>query len=207
MNFQIDFSHIRNYSLEECISIFGGNQIQIQDHVLMVSGKIQGQVNVGFLKILQRQDNGNYKIGMYHAGNMDEYLEMEVPSLTYIRENIFQFQDQLSFERSTFLIVFKTITPVFIRLKCVRSILVRDYHSTANSNSSSSSSVLVGASVSSSTMKSLTKRTQSQFVKCMQQIYTSYVRDLQGSYKKEEILCMLEKDVHDYLKKFNELII
>lgn len=190
MNFQIDFSHIRNYSLEECIHIFGGNQIQIQEYVLMVSGKIEGKVNVGFIKILQQRINGFYNIGIYHANNMYEYMEMEVPSLTYIRETIFQFEDQLSFERSTFIIVLLATDPVFVRLKCVRSLLIRDT-----------------CQVTSTSPKSLTKRTQSQFVKCMQQIYTSYVRDLQDSYKKEEILQMLEKDMHDYLKKFNQLIV
>ena len=100
MNFHIDFSHIRNYSLEECIHIFGDNQIHIHKYVLMATGKKQGEMNVGFLKILKRQYNGVYNIGIYHAGNMQEYLEMEVPSLTYIRETIFQFEDQLSFERS-----------------------------------------------------------------------------------------------------------
>lgn len=182
------FSNIRNFSLEECISIFGHNEIHLQDHVLMVVGKIQGQSKVGFLKILRHSyPQGNYVIGVFHAGNMHQYIETQVPSLTFIRENIFQFEDQLSFERSTFIIVPEK--QVFVRLKCVRSILVR--------SNASSSPVL---------MKSLTKRTQSQFVKCMQQIYTSYVRDLQGSYSKEEILCRLEKDMHDYFKKFNELI-
>lgn len=192
MNIQIDFSHIRNYSLEECIHIFGGNQIQIQEYVLMVSGKIDGVVNVGFIKILQQRINGFYNIGIYHAKNMYEYMEMEVPSLTYIRETIFQFEDQLSFERSTFLIVLLPTEPVFVRLKCVRSILVREPCLLPSSSTSP---------------KSLTKRTQSQFVKCMQQIYTSYVRDLQDSYNKEEILRMLEKDMHEYLKKFNQLIV
>ena len=187
MNFMHVFSNIRNFSLEECISIFGHNEIYLQDHVLMVVGKIQGQTKVGFLKILHHSfPQGNYVIGVFHAGNMNEYVETQVPSLTFIRENIFQFEDQLSFERSTFIIVPEK--QVFVRLKCVRSILVQK----------NSSPVL---------MKTLTKRTQSQFVKCMQQIYTSYVRDLHGSYSKEEILCRLEKDMHDYLKKFNELII
>lgn len=189
MNFPEMFSNIQNFSLEECVSIFGCNQIHIQNYVLMTVGKIQGQVKIGFLKILSspHPPQGNYVIGVYHAGNMYDYMEMHVPSLTYIRENIFQFEDQLSFERSTFLIVFQK--QILVRLKCVRCILVQN---------NSSNAVLV---------KTLTKRTQSQFVKCMQQIYTSYVRDLQDSYKKEEILQMLEKDMHDYFKKFNQLII
>jgi hypothetical protein len=190
MNVKEMFLNIQNFTLEECISIFGSNEIYLPHYELMAVGKIQGQIKIGFLKILEypQPPHGNYKIGVFHANNMTTYIEMYVPSLTYIRENIFQYEDQLSFERSTFVIVSQK--QVLVRLKCVRCILVTNHFSNNILN-----------------IKTLTKRTQSQFVKCMQQIYTSYVRDLQDSYKKEEILCMLEKDVHEYLKKFNQLIV
>lgn len=189
MFFQIDFSHVRNYSLEECIQIFESNHIHIKDYVLMVSGKRAGIMNVGFIKILMPFTNGVYTIGIFHAGNMREYIETQVPSLTYIRETIFQFEDHLSFERSTFIIVVKPTCLLYVRLKCVRSILIRDEGEDPNSN-----------------CKCLSKRTQSQFIKCMQDIYTSYVRDLHGKYSKEEILCQLENDMHEYLKKFHKLV-
>jgi hypothetical protein len=51
-----------------------------------------------------------------------------VHSLTYLRRNLFQFEDRLSFERSTYLIPFQD-GQLLIRLKSIRAFLVLPYGS------------------------------------------------------------------------------
>ena len=175
---------LQNFTLEECISIFGTSRIVLPNYVLLLTGKINGAIHLGFIRILNKCQDGQYMVGIYHHQDMVRMIPMKVTSLTSIREEIFHFEDQLSFERATFIIV---NTTYLVRFKCVRSLLTMPWQAKLENSR-------------------LTLRTQLQCKKSLQQIFTSYVRDL-SPLPKEKILDILKNDICNYLVTLHELIV
>ena len=184
MNLRTQLQKIQNYTLEECIVIFGTSRIVLSHHVLLLTGKINGTTHLGFIRILNKCEDGQYVVGVYHHQDMFHMIPMKVASLTSIREEIFHFEDQLSFERATFIIV-KNST--LVRYKCVRSLLCMPWQAKLENSR-------------------LTLRTQLQCKKSLQQIFTSYVRDL-SPHSKYNILELLKNDICSYLLALHELIV
>ena len=192
-------THIENYSIEICISYLGTNEIDISDYILVTMGKDSDQQRrVGFLRIYpnltaSKPLQGKQTICIY---GRDYPINMEVDSLSPIRQTIFGFTDHLSFERGTFLCL--PNHQVIIRLKCVRGLMkgsMLKKHA-CNSGDSPPTSIVH------------TSRTRSQFVKNIEQIYTSYLRDFQYSsnFTRKEILEILRKDLDNYLNEISVFV-
>lgn len=186
-----------HYSLEECIAIFGKNKIEMKNYLLLTFGKIQGVTYIGFLTILKKETDNSFFIGVYHQSNLQNYLCYQVHSLTAIRQAVFGFEDQLSFERSTFLWVPKDSQLFLVRLKCCRSLTFLTPTSTNT----------LCTLPPKFKLAKLSKRTKNQFKKCLQQIYTSYVRDLGGKTSEKQILESLQHDIHQYLNVMQTFIL
>ena len=184
MNLLSKIQKIQNYTLEECIAIFGTSHIVLPHYVLLVTGKIKGSIHIGFIRILNKCVDGQYIVGIYHHQDMVHMIPMKVTSLTSIREEIFHFEDQLSFERATYIVVKNSY---LVRFKCARSLLSMPWQ-TKQENAK------------------LTLRTQLQCKKSLQQIFTSYVRDL-SPLAKSKILELLRNDICNYLNTLHELIV
>jgi hypothetical protein len=91
---------------------------------------------------------------------------LDVPSLTYLKKKIYKFSDCLSFERSTFVVLYEQ--QKLIRLKHIRGNLrIPGFISNRESN------------------VVLTQRTKIQTLNLMRVIYTSFHRDLHGVSKEE----------------------
>ena len=201
-------NNIPNFSIQECMTLFGSTTINLQNYMLVTVGRLEeGEEDgkqVSFLRILSNIEGhkplqGVHQIQLYETST--EYSIFWVYSLSSLRHKLLHFTDYLSFERSTFLIL--PNKQKLVRLKCIRSIVQLP---TTKPSKMHHLPILCGPdlplNVTRSTdsvipvkEKSITSRTQSQFKKHLEQIYTSYVRDLHDQCSKKEILDILRNDI------------
>ena len=139
--------NITNYSMQECVDIFGRTNIHLPSYILAVTGKKNNIENkyIAFIQIIsstnaERPLHGSHDIWIYvYVRNKCKFekVKLTIYSLSYLRQHILQFTDHLSFERSTFVIVPQR--KKIVRLKCIRSILQFGNHSPPNNHFSLSS--------------------------------------------------------------------
>ena len=70
MNLLPQLQKLQNFTLEECISIFGTSRIVLPNYVLLLTGKINGAIHLGFIRILNKCQDGQYMVGIYHHQDM-----------------------------------------------------------------------------------------------------------------------------------------
>jgi hypothetical protein len=178
---------IPNFSLKECQNFLGESNINIENYLLVCVGRNKyGLKHVAFFH-LEFCQNGKKIIHVYHQGDLLKPISMEIESLSSIRSKLFGFTDRLSFERSTFLILFNI--PCLIRLKCLRGICKSIFSS-------------------SSRHCYIRSRTKLQLERVIEQIFTAYVRDLKDIeiFNNEKIIELLLQDIITLLSKMKSYL-
>lgn len=119
---------IENYDFEQFISLFHKIEININDFWLVNIGVNQaGEKRLVYLIIRAYATKpffGPHLVSVFIRNEQDqsEMVTIWVHSLTFLRKELFQFQDRLSFERSTFLAPFMDSNSL-IRLKSIRGFI------------------------------------------------------------------------------------
>lgn len=218
-------NNIPNFSIQECMTLFGASTVHLHEYMLVTVGRIDesddDQKQVSFLRILSNIEGhkplqGAHQIQLYETPS--DFSIFWVYSLSSLRHKLLHFTDYLSFERSTFLIL--PTKQKLIRLKCIRSIVQLPTTKPQKMHHlpilcgpeialcSPARQVTTASTTASVKEKTITSRTQSQFKKHLEQIYTSYVRDLHDQVpNKKEILCILRRDIDLFLSLLETLII
>lgn len=188
---------IENYSMEECIDLLGSNEIDLSQYLLITTGKNTRESSthkqVGFFRLTPFYVDGKPLQGKHtiHIYTRTNIVSMMIESLSSVRRQIFGFEDHLSFERSTYLCLGGHHK--ILRLKCVRGLLLLQQRLCLKLPRD---------------LPLVTSRTRSQFIRNVQQIYTSYLRDYANKkVSKKEILEMLRNDVNMYLDSIMEFIL
>ena len=116
---------IRNDSIETCSSFYNDTPIALHEYDCVCVGLRSDKLKYyTLLKILSCQSNtplhGPHYVQLYNnvTNTMDDIY---TPSLTSLKKKTFQFIDRLSFERSTYLILYEQ--QKVIRLKNIRGII------------------------------------------------------------------------------------
>ena len=118
---------IKNYTFEQFFDTFGCSKLDISKFWLMNVGFVKGERRYAHIILRACQIRpffGPHLVSIfYDSGENPEMKTFWVHSLTYLRRNLFAFEDRLSFERSTYLIPYQD-GQLLIRLKSVRAFLV-----------------------------------------------------------------------------------
>ena len=156
---------IRNEPIEPFL---GSGMIQLKNYDLVCVGYRDNKKYLVGLRILKQLESiplkGAHEVMLTHTSV--GLKTIEVVSLTHLKRHILQFNDSLSFERSTFLILHEH--QKVIRLKYIRGRI-----------SLPSSNQLL-------TQPTLTQRTRLQTQNLVRNIYTSFQRELYGC--EEEVI-------------------
>jgi hypothetical protein len=119
---------IENYDFEQFISLFHKIEININDFWLVNIGvNASGEKKLVYLIIRAYATKPFFgphlvSIFIHSEEQKSEMVTIWVHSLTFLRKELFQFQDRLSFERSTFLAPFHD-SQTLIRLKSIRGFI------------------------------------------------------------------------------------
>lgn len=125
---------IENYDFEQFISLFHKIEININDFWLVNIGvNASGEKKLVYLIIRAYATKPFFgphlvSIFIHNEEQKSEMVTIWVHSLTFLRKELFQFQDRLSFERSTFLAPFHD-SQTLIRLKSIRGFIIIPYAS------------------------------------------------------------------------------
>jgi len=116
-----------NYTFEDFISLFGSTSIDLDKFWLMNVGFNSANVKLYCHLIIRgyaiRPFYGPHLVSIFTSNAEETKMEtIWVHSLTFLRREIFGFQDRLSFERSSFLIPHKD-GRLLLRLKSIRGFL------------------------------------------------------------------------------------
>lgn len=178
---------IPNYTLQECQRYLNfKNNIPIEKYLLICIGKKKGVKHISFFHL----DYCHKKVYVYHHDNLEFPIEVEIESFSAIRSKLFQYEDRLSFERSTFVVLFEF--PCLIRLKCLRGISKCMDSCSSSSNSS--------VALKCNRKRKVRSRTCLQLQRLLEQIFTAYVRDLKEETN-EHILTLLLHDITECIHK------
>jgi hypothetical protein len=129
---------IKNFTFEQFFETFGCNQLDISTFWLMNVGFVNGERRYAHVILRACQIRplfGPHLVSVFYKNGSEE-SEMKtfwVHSLTYLRRNLFQFEDRLSFERSTYLIPYQNGS-LLIRLKSIRAFLLLPFSSPNSTN-------------------------------------------------------------------------
>ena len=108
---------VKNVSLGHLVTLFGSKKIDISSFDLVIVGKRNGVRQMEYFKII-----GCLGILFYGCHKiLWKNNEVDVASLTSLRRSFMNFNDQISFERSTFLILPEN--EELIRIKSIRFML------------------------------------------------------------------------------------
>jgi hypothetical protein len=116
-----------NYTFEDFIALFGSTSIDLNSFWLMNVGFNNASIKQYCHLIIRgyaiRPFYGPHLVSIFTTNGQETKMEtLWVHSLTYLRREIFGFQDRLSFERSSFLIPHKD-GRLLLRLKSIRGFL------------------------------------------------------------------------------------
>lgn len=195
---------IPNYTLQECQHFLDFRKnIPFDKYLLLCIGKKNGIKQVAFFHL-----NYHHKrVYVYHQDNLISPIEIEIESFSAIRSKLFQYEDRLSFERSTFVILFSF--PCLIRLKCLRGISKCMNTSSFSSLYSHQTNYNHHNNNNNNKRKPISNnvrnRTALQLQRLLEQIFTAYVRDLKEE-SSQHILDLLLDDITKCLQKMKNYI-
>ena len=175
--------HLSNYHL-----ICVGNRNKIRHHVYVRLHSYHSS------KPLQ----GPHLVTIYIGAPQNMFVHLWVASLTTLRKQFFHFEDRLSFERSTYIILPEK--QKLIRLKSVRGFIRLHFEKQVTSiyiNDRTS----IPYNISNNTLKktsSLTIRTKQQIDRLLRHIFTSFQRDLADN-DMQTIFQMFEEEIITYI--------
>lgn len=124
---------IKNFSFEQFFDTFHSNEINLSSFWLMNVGIVKEERRFAHIILRACQIRplfGPHLVSVFYSKD-NEPPEMKtfwVHSLTYLRRNLFQFEDRLSFERSTYVIPFQDGS-LLVRLKSIRAFIYLPYGS------------------------------------------------------------------------------
>lgn len=215
---------IRNISLEESKTYFPETVIQCEKQLLMNvfwqrTTDNQFVKTITFLRILgcnSQKGNfqGNHWVEIYFPANPSFTKKLWVYSLTCLRKHFLLAEDKLSFERSTFIVHFAS--QKLIRLKCIRSRLSFPFYQPKEGEQIyfSPTYCMIPSEKGNEMRKEkekerekeetqkITLRSQNQMKHVVEQLYTSYSRDLGFHTPTHEIVNLLHHDFCQLLNKF-----
>jgi hypothetical protein len=124
---------IKNYTFEQFFETFGCTKLDVSKFWLMNVGFVKGERRFAHIILRACQIRpffGPHLVSIFYSTETEaqEMKTFWVHSLTYLRRNLFQFEDRLSFERSTYLIPFPD-GQLLIRLKSIRAFLILPFSS------------------------------------------------------------------------------
>lgn len=124
---------IKNYTFEQFFETFGCAKLDVSKFWLMNVGFVKGERRYAHIILRACQIRpffGPHLVSIFYTseGEVQEMKTFWVHSLTYLRRNLFQFEDRLSFERSTYVIPYQD-GRLLIRLKSIRAFLMLPYGS------------------------------------------------------------------------------
>lgn len=132
VNHVVDNVAIENYDFEQFLTLFKKIEINISEFWLVNIGlTATGEKRLVYLIIRAYSTKpffGPHLVSMFiqDAEGATEMTTLWVHSLTFLRKELFQFQDRLSFERSTYLAPFRD-NQSLIRLKSIRGFIAIPY--------------------------------------------------------------------------------
>lgn len=205
---------IKNISLQDMVQYFPEGPINISDYLLVSIGcqhdpTRSHQKSITFLQLLKCQPHhkflqGPHKIKLYLPdGNQTSFW---VYSLTCLKKQFLYASDRLAFERCTFLVLPKFQT--LVRIKCLRSrlFLAQDNRSMEEILYVSPTEAMVhltnerGNHVRKGNRKTqITLRTKNQMQHFLDQLLTSYIRDLNHHMTHEDIVSLFKRDLESML--------
>ena len=196
---------IRNESLESCQTYFNNSPVFLNNYDLVCVGqKGDKQKYYVYIQILASHSNlplnGPHKITAYCPTLACSHT-FWVSSLTTLKKKVFGFTDRLSFERSTYLLLYTH--QKIIRLKNIRG----NIHLPCEMVTMP---ICIGLGTFSNTQLQITKekkripsaRTLQQASSLLRTILTAFQRDLHGSTS-ETIFQLFEKEVSLNLQDLN----
>jgi hypothetical protein len=124
---------IKNYTFEQFFETFGCSKLDISKFWLMNVGFVNGERRYAHIILRACQIRpffGPHLVSTFYTteSEVQEMKTFWVHSLTFLRRNLFAFEDRLSFERSTYLIPYQD-GQLLIRLKSIRAFLLLPYGS------------------------------------------------------------------------------
>ena len=185
---------IRNDSIETCTSFFPDTPIALHEYDCVCVGLGSNKLKYfTLLKILSCQSNtplhGPHYVQLYNnvTNTMDDIY---TPSLTALKKKTFQFIDRLSFERSTYLILYEY--QKVIRLKNIRGLI-----SLPCSNNNIPKVIV---------KKKISKRTYQQAATLLRTILAAVQRDLHGE-EKIYIINKYQEIIFKHMQDIQEIIL
>ena len=142
---------------------------------------------------------GPHLVSIYFGAPKNAFYHLWVSSLTTLRKQFFHFEDRLSFERSTYIILPEK--QKLIRLKNVRGFLRLHFEKQIESiyiNNTTS----IPYNISNNGWKksgALTLRTKQQIDRLLRHIFTSFQRDL-CDYEMKDIFQSFEEEIIEYIQ-------
>jgi hypothetical protein len=186
---------IRNDSIEICTSYFSDIPISLNEYDCVCVGIGTNKLKYfTLLKILSCESNiplhGPHNVRVYNhiTHTVDD---LYTPSLTSLKKKTFHYIDRLSFERSTYLILYSY--QKIIRLKNIRGII-------------SLPCSTIPPIPKSLIQKTISKRTYQQTATLLRTILTAFQRDLHGE-PNEYILQQFENILLNHIKEIQDLIL
>ena len=201
---------IKNIALDDIQILFPEQYVDISDYLLVNVGYTKDRTSktATFLQLLACEPDRNFLQGPHevkiYLPTIQEDRTMWVYSLTCLRKHFLDASDRLSFERSTFLV--HQDSHSLVRLKCLRSQLIlpqrkRDYfdmlYFSPTTVTTYSIDVLDRDSKPRAMVKkeNITLRTKNQVKHSLEQILTSYIRDLNQAQTRGQIIGQFQQDV------------
>jgi len=193
---------IKNYTFEQFFETFGCTKLDVSKFWLMNVGFVKGERRFAHIILRACQIRpffGPHLVSIFYTTEteMQEMKTFWVHSLTYLRRNLFQFEDRLSFERSTYLIPFQD-GQLLIRLKSIRAFLILPF------GSPNGEILPLPAQVKEESEKQCTEKMKlllNHHIQCM----ISYLnREMQCS--SEQSIGFLEKYTQEYFYELKNII-
>lgn len=110
---------VKNISKEKCVYLIEGGALFLEEYDLVCIGKINGTRVFYFIRILGCE--GKAFVGKHKIYDLQTEETSEYKSLTQFKQNCLHFEDRLSFDRFTFVILPKK--NLLIRLQGIRSMI------------------------------------------------------------------------------------
>jgi hypothetical protein len=187
---------IKNYTFEQFLDTFNCSKLDVSKFWLMNVGFVKGERRYAHIILRACQIRpffGPHLVSTFYTSE-SEVSEMKtfwVHSLTYLRRNLFEFEDRLSFERSTYLIPYQD-GQLLIRLKSVRAFLVLPY-------GSPNGEIRI---IPPAPEKEETKQEEKECTEKMKMLLNHHIQCM-ISYLNREMQCSSEQSI-TYLEKYNQ---
>ena len=222
INEQLERRTIPNYSFETLKDLFHVFPIPLHEYDLLVTGYDKNRNKKIFLMRLlatrhERYFQGAHYIHIFHGKY--GFLRFWASSLTNFRHGYQEYQDHVSFERSTYLLIPQH--QKLVRLKCIRGLITlpivaigsqlchhyskEDMEKIFLRQNEEPESLKIHTYLRHEKKKSVCLRTQMQVKRCIQVLITSYLRELDGVCSREDIFDQFEQQIQTQIRYYQQI--